>query len=249
MKSNFPLIIALALGFATASAPRLRAVTIVDQIGSSGTFFTGRNAYTSQVFDDFPTFSISAVDDFSVSSIFNLTNVTAAMEGSNGFSSYGNITGYEVNIYSSLAAAKASLNGDIAHALISPASATVTTSFSGDLDSALVSLPVSILLPRTGTFYLSVLADLNFDAGGQLGIYGSTGLTGSNPGGANGHQENPGSGFGLPGNESAINADLAYRITANAVPEPSAYAMMVGAGLLLLGLRRARRGSIRALTT
>lgn len=243
MKSGFSLTIAIALSLAAASAPRLHAVTIMDQIGSSGAFFTGRNSNTSQVFDDFPTFSTAAVDDFSVASIFNLTSITAATLGFNGFSSYGTITGYEVDIYSSLAAARSGLNGDIANVMISPSSATLTTDFSGDADSALVTLPVNILLPRTGTFYLSVLADLDFETGGQLGVYSSTGLSGSNPGGANGYQENPGGGIGAPNNESALNADLAYRIAGTAVPEPSSCVVMTGAALLVLGIRRMRSGS------
>ena len=241
MKSSL-LTLTLALGVATACFSRAGAVTVLDQIGSSGSAFTGSNAYTSQSFDDDPTFSLSAVDDFSVSSILDLINVTAATEGFNGFTSYGNVTGYEVNIYSSLTAANGSLNGDVAHVFVDPAEATVTTSFSGDANSALVSLPVSILLPRTGIFYLSVIADLDFGDGGQLGVYGSTGLPGVVPGGSNAHAENPGGDLGLPGNESALGADLAYRVTADAVPEPSACALMLGTGALLVGVLRTSRG-------
>ena len=242
MKSSF-LILTLALGSAAACVSRAGAITVLDQIGSSGSAFTGASAYTSQSFDDDPTFSLSAVDDFSVGSFLALTNVTAATEGFNGFTSYGNVTGYEVNIYSSLAAANDSLDGDVAHLLVDSADATVTTSFSGDADSALVSLPVSILLPGTGTFYLSVLADLDFGAGGQLGVYGSTGLPGIVPGGSDAYAENPGGDLGLPGNESALGTDLAYRITADAVPEPSTGTLMLGAGVWLVGGWRKGRGA------
>lgn len=227
----------------TACFSRVQAVTILDQIGSSGSNFTGADAHTSQFFDDDPTFSLSAVDDFSVASIFTLTNVTEAVDGFNGFTSYGNVTGYEVNIYSSRAAANASLDGDVAHLLIGPANVSVTASFSGDANSALISLPVNILLPRAGAFYLSVVADLDFGDGGQLGVYGSAGVPGGFPGGLNGYAENPGGDFGLPGNESVLGADLAYRLTGDAVPEPSVRALLLGAGVLFAGVRRAFRRS------
>ena len=240
MKSSL-LTLTLALGSAAACFSQARAVTVLDQIGSSGAAFTGLNAYSSQFFSDDPTFSLSAVDDFSASSILRLTNVTEATEGFNGFTSYSNVTGYEVNIYSSLTAANDSLDGDVAHVLIGPADATVATSFSGDADSALISLPVSILLPRAGVFYLSVIADLSFGDGGQLGVYGSTGLPGAIPGGTNAYAENPGGDLGLPGNESALGVDLAYRVTADAVPRT--FHRRLDAGR-----RRAARGSFACVT-
>ena len=43
-------------------------------------------------------------------------------------------------------------------------------------------------------------------------------------------------------NETVVNAGVAgYTLSFNAVPEPSTYAMMVGAVLLFLGVQRARR--------
>ncbi len=242
MKSSL-LAVTFALGISTVCFSRAGAVVVLDQIGSSGSAFAGANAYTSQFFDDDPTFSLSAVDDFTAATLLRLTNVTAATEGFNGFASYANITGYEVNVYSSLSAANNGLNGDVAHLLINPANATLSTSFNGDANSALVSLPLSILLPRAGTFYLSVIADLDFGNGGQLGVFGSTGLAGVVPGGSNAHAENPGGDLGLPGNESALGVDLAYRITADAVPEPSTGILMRGASALLAAGWRATRGA------
>ena len=201
----------------------------MDQIGSSASFFTGDNAYTSQVFSDYPTYSIAAIDDFTISSGVDVTSVSAAMLGFDGFTSYSNITGYGVEIYSSAAAATSSLTGDVAHASLGAAKATVTMPFSGDAESALVSLPVNFVL-APGTYYVAVIAAMPF-ADGEVGVYGSTGLTGSNPGGVNGFQTNPGGGFGLTGNTQADDADMAYRITGQAVPEPSTWALVAMAAV------------------
>ncbi len=191
------------------ASPSARAVTtIMDQIGTTGSFFTGDNAATSENFSDFSTYDIATVDDFTVpAGGTTITNASAAMLGFGGFTSFSLLTGYDVNIYSTVAKANASVTGDLFHTTIPVASATVTTPFSGDAESGLVSLPVSITLPA-GTYYISILADGSFSGDGEVGVYEGTGLTGSKPGGVNAFQENPGGGFGFT-DPMALNADAA----------------------------------------
>ena len=231
-----------ALLLAVTVAPLVQAVvttTIMDQIGSSGAFFTGDNASTSENFTDDPTFDIATVDDFTISGITTITNVSAALLGFDGFTSFSLLTGYDVNIYSSVAAANSSLTGDLDHLRIPSAFATVTTPFSGDAESGLVSLPVSIPL-TAGTYYVSVVADGTFSTDGEVGVYGSTGLTGSKPGGVNAFQENPAGGFGFT-DPMALGVDAAYRLTGTTtVPEPSTWALLLG-GLTLGGVQCYRR--------
>ena len=237
-KTYFSLLAGVGL-LALAASPSAHAqLTIMDQIGTTGSFFTGDNATASENFSDFPTYSIATVDDFTVSTPAAITNVSAAMLGFGGFTSFSLLTGYDVNIYSSVAKANSSLTGDVFHMTIPSALATVTTPFSGDAESGLVSLPVVIPLTAAGTYYISVIADGSFATDGEVGVYASTGLTGSTPGGANAFQENPGGGFGLT-DPSALGTDAAYRITG--VPEPGTWAMMLAGLGALVGVQRYRR--------
>ncbi len=238
---RFSLILVIAL--TALFAPLAKAATVMDQIGPSGAFFTGRAASSSQRFDSAnAAFNIAAVDNFSITGATQLTNVSAALLGFNGFTSYSNVTGYEVNIYSSAAAAASNINGNIFHMVFTPAQVSLTMPFSGDALSALVSIPISALLSAAGTYFVSVVPDLNFTPGGQIGVYATTGLPGSNPGDSNGFQVNPGGGFGFAGNISNNNADFAYRITGQApttVPETGGTFIFLGLGLT--GLLLARR--------
>jgi hypothetical protein len=174
----------------------------------------------------------------------------AAVIGYNGFSSYADVTGWRVDIYSSLAAANANLVGDIADVTVSPTSAALTAPFSGDSTSALVSLPVSIALPAAGNYYVAVLAlDSAIGTSGspsQVGVYATTGLPGSNPGDVNAYQENPGGGYNFTGNQFALNADAAYEISAaGAAPEPASLGLVGAAGGAMLVRRGAGRGRCR----
>ena len=232
------VLVAAALG--AANPAHAAVVTVMDQIGSSGSAFTGDNAFTSQSFGGSDaSYNIAAVDDFTISTGTELTSVSVATLGFGDFTSYSNITGYGVEIYSSAAAATSSLTGDVAHATLGAAKVTVTTGFSGDAESALITLPVAIPLPK-GTYDIAVIAALPI-ADGEIGVYGSTGLAGSTPGGENGFQTNPGGSFDLPGNEQADDVDMAYRITGSTVPEPSTWALvaLAAAGGVYVLRRRA----------
>jgi hypothetical protein len=233
-------LLAGAVLLALAASPGAHATVLMDQIGTDPSFFTGLNAATSENFSDDPTFSISLVDDFTLSGAALLTNVEAATLGFGAFNSYSDLTGFDVNIYSSLAAANSSITGNIYHVTIPEATATVDTPFSGDATSALVILPVTKLLLK-GTYYISVLADGSFADDGEVGVYVSTGLSGSTPGGVNSVQDNPGGGFGLTGNTQAGGGDAAYRIGGVLVPEPGTWRMMLAGFAALSGVQILRR--------
>ena len=93
----------------------------------------------------------------------------------NGFADLtnGGITGFEVNVYSSLAAAATNLTGDIFHELISTTNAQIdpvhsdTSPYPSQLaNSALVFLAPQIDL-TPGNYFLSVVADASA-TGGKL---------------------------------------------------------------------------------
>lgn len=223
-------------------------IVVLDQIGSNPAFFTGASAPASQQFEPSNSaFNIGVIDNFTAPSAFTITTVNAAILGFGASftpASYANISGYHVSVYSSAAAAGASLTGDIGEAFVSASSATLTRPYSGDVNSALVSLSLSIPLPSSGNFFIGVRPDLAFTGNGQTGIYVTTGGPGFTPGDANAMQANPGGGFGFgAGGLNPLHGDAAYFVsgTVFAVPEPATFTLVTAAATLGLVVVRLRR--------
>ena len=238
------------IALATLGTRSVQAVIVMDQIGTNGAVFTNpqnttpgvlsNNRFVSQRFEATnASFNAAVVDDFQVGSAFTLTNVTAAIQGWNGFTSYSNITGYEVNIYSSLAAAGQNINGDVFHMTLSPAQVSLSP-FAGDLDtnSELVSLPINALLSKGGTYYVSVLGDLAF-SNGEIGVYSSNAVLGATPGGSNAYLTNPGGSFNLSPNPQGLGSNAAYRLSGTTtVPDTGTTVVLLGMAVASLALLR-----------
>ncbi|HRQ76256.1 MAG TPA: hypothetical protein PK098_10095 [Phycisphaerales bacterium] len=225
---------ALTLGIAGTCSANI----IFDQIGAVPPL--DGVAFASQIFEPAnAAFNIAALDDFTVSGgKGSITTVEAIMRGFGGFTSINNVTGWSVEIYSSVAAAGASLTGNAGSAFLT--SATIvnlggTFNFHITLDVTGLGLNLA-----DGDYWIAVIPHLAFSGGGgQLGVSGSTIEDG--PGaGPNAHQANPGGGFGFGPTTQILSGgapqNLAYRITA--VPAPGALALLGIAGLC--GVRRRR---------
>lgn len=244
MKYPFKLL-ALASIFVIAAAAS--ATDYMDQIGTNPTDWSG-NVTGSQLFEAANAqYSIVTMDDFTISGgSVNLATVQAAMGMWNhAGQSWAAAGDFDVNVYSSPAAAAANLAGDIFHTVVAHASATIdSTYFAGQSQAflpVLVTLPVSITLDP-GTYYIGVMVNNDFTANGQAGVLTTTTFAG-NPGGLNAAQANPGGGFALGGgaNWAPISpaSDAMYRLSGAPVPEPASMAVL-GIGALAL-LRRRRR--------
>ena len=181
----------------------------------------------SQIFeDDFSDYDIAAGDDFLVSSVPHITNVQAVIGGYNGYVGSTGITGYEVEIYSSEAAAGNSLTGNVFSESLTPAEVTVNDAMFAAEGGSLVTLPVDFTL-APGTYYLAVIPDNSFEDDGQTGLFNAAGTSG----GLNAFQANPNGAFGFGATQTITPVtDLAYAIYA--VPEPTTYAAL---GVLLVG--------------
>jgi hypothetical protein len=234
----------LAAFIAVLSSQSGRAdVVVMDQIGNPAALIPV-SATLSQMFEPAnAALSSATVDDFTLSSATSLTSVQAAMLAFNPglVTSFSSVTAWEIEIYSSQAAATTTIIGDIANVSIAPANVTITPGIvPSDVGSALITIPVSIAL-KAGTYQIAVIAQLNKSVG-EVGVYESSG---GFPGGLNGALTNPGGGLGLAGNIQQNGEDAAYRITAQSVPEPSAALMMsIGLGMSLVTLRRSRCKSL-----
>jgi hypothetical protein len=237
-------LVVIATGFLIGAPRTSRAalVTILDQIGPDPSYVQGNSAFTDQVFGaPHNADNIAVIDNFSITqSGTRLAEVDAAVLGFGAFSSYSQVSGLRVEIYSSVAAAASSLTGDVADLTITKADVSLTTPYGTDANSALAQIAVDVTL-NAGTYYLAVIPILNYsDTGGaEIGVYSST-----YAGDSNAYQVNPGGGFGFTNNEQALGVNAAYRILARpaAVPEPSTAVLLpIGLALAALRLRRQLR--------
>ena len=213
-------------GFASADV-------IMDQIGSmDGSAVAAGTIHGTQEFIDYGAYSLVAMDDFSISEDMTLTSASMVLGGWNGYpGDPTNVTGYTVNIYSSVAAAAGDLVGDVFSMYIAN---------DGSWDAGwmgnghLVTLDLGGAELATGDYWLGITPLNHFAAGN-----GQTGVWTSNIGDGSGHQANPGGGFGMPDNWSAGGENYAYSLEGNAaIPAPGALAL-----LGLAGFARRRRRS------
>lgn len=218
--------------FAMLAASAVSAQAQIDQITGQT---TGPTGYASQDFEAaFNQYDVAALDDFSIAGPRIITRLEADTIGWNGFTSYANIRNYRVEIYTSIAAAAANLNGTYRQVV-----ARGLATDPGVATQGRVSVPVNITIPNAGTYWVALMAEVDLGTGGQFGVLQSTGGT---PGGANAWQANPGQGFGL-GTSFMINppANLAYRMTSQPVPEPATMAALgLGAAALIRRRRRSK---------
>lgn len=229
------LALVVVAGAASTAAAQ---VVIMDQIGPNSSFQEAQAGRASQDFEPVnDAFDVAMIDDFAVTTNGRITKVEAALVGFGGFTSYGNVQHWRVEVYSSPGAAATNLVGDVASAVIGLGSATLTTPWTTSPISALVSLDTTAanINLGAGTYWLAVIPRLNFGGGGgQLGIMDST-FAGT-PSNDNSLQANPGGGFALPNNLAPRNTDCAYRITA--VPAPASLGLLGFAGLAAARRRR-----------
>jgi len=228
----------IALAFIVSAAMQSQATIIMDQIGANPADMTGAGSASQEFEASFAAYQIGAIDDFNTTSAANIINVDVVMLGygaSFTANSWNQIRGFNVDVYSSVAAGAANLIGDQGHVVVLPNAVTFQDPYypPGFLNR-IYHIPVNIAI-GAGNHWIGIRPQMDFTGNGQTGILQSTYAAGF-PNGSNGMQINPGLGFGL-GNPIATNANLAYRINANLVPEPVSM-IALGAGALALVRRR-----------
>ncbi len=199
------------------------ADVIMDQIGTmDGVNTAGGTLHATQEFIDYGAYSIVAMDDFSISEDMYLTSASMVLGGWNGYpGDPSNVTGYTVNIYSSVAAAAGNLVGDVYSMYFTNDGWDANWTGGGHL----VTLDLGGGPLAAGDYWLGI-TPLNHFAGG----FGQTGVYTSDIGDGSGHQANPGGGFGMPDNWQASGLNYAYSLEGSAIPAPAALALLGLAG-------------------
>ena len=190
------------------------ASLLMDQIGNAPGFVIEDFA-TSQYFEPLNTnFDIVGADDFVLSTRSELQQVDVVMMGWNGFNNFTNVQWYQLNVYSSPAAASNNLTGNILSKKYLPGEVTVTTPYKTGIGytNALIEFPMPAgTLLNAGTYWIGVIARMDFSPAGQLAV--AKGTFAGFPANTNAIQANPNQGFGF-GRCWTISppANLAYRI-------------------------------------
>ena len=211
------------------------ADVIMDQIGSmDGANTAAGSISATQEFIDYGAYgaySIVAMDDFSISEDMNLTSASMVLGGWNGYPcDPTNVTGYTVNIYSSVAAAAGNLVGDVYSMYFANDGWDANWTGGGHL----VTLDLGGATLAAGDYWLGI-TPLNHYVGG----FGQTAVYGSDIGDGSGHQANPGGGYWLPDNwQHNCGVNHAYSLEGTGVPAPGALALL---GLAGIASRRRRK--------
>lgn len=159
------LLLASAL-CAAVSVPAFGGTPVWDQIGpDSSASDTPANGGASQDFEAaFDGYDVVAIDDFTLSASAALCSMEAVIQTPTATTTAATPTAYRVEIYSSQAAAGASLIGDVYSVSVPTASVTITEPFGAA--SALVVIPISTTL-AAGTYWAGVIPVMAFTGNGQ----------------------------------------------------------------------------------
>ncbi|MDP6601159.1 MAG: hypothetical protein QGH76_02550 [Phycisphaerales bacterium] len=197
------------------------ADVVMDNIGAMDGSNMAGNIGASQHFEAaYAQYSIGAHDDFTLAADTVLNSVSFVLGGWNGYAGTAGVLGYHVNVHSDMDSAGVDLIGDVLNMQFASASASADWTGTGDH----MTLDLGGALLGAGTYHISVIPENAFASNGQTGIY--TTLTG----GDNGHQSNPGGGFGF-GPYQMTGANYAYSLDGSPIPGPAALSLLGIAGL------------------
>lgn len=232
------IAVAALAGLAASASAQF---VLMNQIGPNNTYTSGQAARACQEFEPAnASFNVAMIDDFVVGpGGVRLLRAEAVMTGfglpSGVTNNFDRVTGWRVEIYTSVAAAGSNLTGDAGSVTIPAANAVVTTPFTTSPASGHVMLDISAanINLAQGVYWLAVIPQMAFAGNGQLGVNDSTFV--GFPSNNNSHQVNPGGGFGF-GPSVARDTNSAYRLIA--IPAPGAMALLGLAGLAAARRRR-----------
>ncbi|MEE2906499.1 MAG: hypothetical protein VX527_01570 [Planctomycetota bacterium] len=180
--------------------------TLLDQIGPDDGSEMGTNTLASQIFEaSFSVYDIAAVDDFETTQGAVVASVAAVVSGWNGYVDFTAVQGARVSFWDSIAAAGASLDGNVCFADYTSGSLELDPNWAGTGALVQATLASGDCTLGIGTQFVAFIPVNEFGSNGQ------TGIVASNLGNFQCWQANPNGGFGFgPFQETGNN--LAYRV-------------------------------------